>query len=104
MDYAAEKAVQAIETLAAGHASLRERLFFAIEILTRLQERHVPDADLWNRLQEIVAQATAREPVGDEGRIQATLGQMPDGDATQLAEQIVSWGLDVDHAYRVEEE
>lgn len=85
--YAREKLGAAVHALAVGTGSIQKRLLDAFINMSALSERDFDGVRL-EEWRSIYARATAREPVADEGRYQASLFAMCDDEAAQLARDI----------------
>lgn len=88
--YTWEKFFNALISLAAGRASLQERLAAAwMYSLAMLREDDLPKS-LRAEFAELKEQIIRKEPVGDDGLVRAAIWNMDDETAHELAEKIVS--------------
>jgi len=90
IDYAQEKLMQAIDTLATGTGTIQDRLGGAALYLIRLKPEDFPEGDLRKLFQGVKDDLTFEPAKGDEGTIAATLRITDDEDARAIAKRIVS--------------
>jgi hypothetical protein len=88
--YTWEKFFTAVLTLATGQNSLKDRLADAyISALIRLRPDDLP-GPMREEFAELKQALTNVEPIGDEGRVFATVKNMEELQARELAERIVN--------------
>ena len=86
---------QAVEALAVSAEPIQRRLFWAGQYLLPLRRDDFQASDR----EEFVAAMdalTAKEPIGDEGSLQATTAALSDEDAVEIARRVVA----LDGVYR----
>jgi hypothetical protein len=87
--YALEKLSQAVQALATGAGRVQERLGEAAMYLIRIRPDEIPIEELRRILVGIKGDLTFDEPVGNEGRLVATLRGLDDADASAIETRIV---------------
>ena len=90
IEYAHEKLLDAIYSLATGAGRIQERLGHAAQSLIRLKPDDFPDKDLQWRFKGIVDDLTFEQPRENEGGIVASLRATDDEDASAIARRIVA--------------
>ena len=86
--YAYEKFSAAVHTLATGPGRINERLLYAYLAMVALSPEDFPAGDLRTDYQRLYAALTPKEAKRDEGKVKATLDEMGEDDAVELAELI----------------
>ena len=86
--YVLEKLEQAMDCLETHPGRIQERLEEAYNFLVLAQPNELSDPKLRDMLAEIKNDLTSDTPVGSEGRLRATLGNMDDEAARTIAERI----------------
>jgi len=90
LEYTHEKLWATVLILAEGGGTVQQRLADAYTSqLMRLTADDLP-FDMRDAFIEIESRLTARDPVSDEGRVQATVAVMDEFDARRVVEAIVS--------------
>jgi len=90
LSYAWEKLHMAVLALAALRVPIKERLVLAyVHNLSVLEPEDVPEP-IKAKFNAVHKRITEADPVGDEGRIRASVNAMSDEEASHLAEEIVS--------------
>jgi hypothetical protein len=100
IEHAREKLKQAVDSLAAGPARVRERLERAALFVTHIQSNDVPDGHLRRMLNGVKDDLTYEPPRGVEGRISATLRVTSDEDARKIARRILDLHFEIDRIAR----
>lgn len=98
-DYAWQKAIEAVDSLATD-GQFPDRLAYAYLYLKDIRREHLPDDELWRRLQDIMAKFPTVEPEGDEGGALASARKMETEEATAVAKLIVSLSDEITAKYR----
>jgi len=89
LDYVHEKFSAAIESMAASPESLQRRIADAyLSQLMRLNADDLPD-EIRMDFKIVSEQLTSCEPAGNEGSVMASVNQMNDSDALEIARRIV---------------
>jgi hypothetical protein len=90
--YALEKLHQLVNTLSTHPGRIKERLLAGMMVAHTIQGGDFPDElrEIWN---EIYEQLTAVEPEGDEGRFAASINQMVEDTAIEIADRLVELTL-----------
>ncbi len=88
--YACEKLTKAVRGMAASPDTIQQRIADAynFNLINIKPDKDLPNDTRWI-YEEISTQLTSAEPVGDEGRVQATVASMSDEDAANIAYKIV---------------
>jgi asparagine synthetase A len=95
-DYSFEKFGLAVDDLAASAEPLKERLRRAFDHIGRVRERDVPE-ELREVFLGISERITSGKPQNREGTLQATINQISDEEAVELAGDIVSFNQSLFH-------
>jgi hypothetical protein len=104
LDYAYEKVSTAIRTMAIGTWSLQMRIADAYtSSLILIEPDDIPER-LRPALQEIKHALTSGTPIGDEGKVVATVRQMNDDRASEVARMIADFADEVENAYHYPDE
>jgi hypothetical protein len=90
IEYAWEKLMQAVDSLATGTGRLQERLADAALFLIRLKPDDIPEGDLRRTFLGVMDDLTYTPPQGEEGSIAASLKITNDEDARAIAKRIVA--------------
>jgi hypothetical protein len=88
IEYAWEKLMQAVDSLATGTGRLQERLADAALFLIRLRPEDIPEGDLRRTFLGVMDDLTYAQ--GEEGSIAASLKIKDDEDARAIAQRIVA--------------
>jgi hypothetical protein len=96
IEYASEKLMQAIDSLATGTGRLQERLADAALFLIRLQPDDIPEGDLRRTFLGVMDELTFAQAQGEEGSIAASLKITDDEDARAIAKRIVALFLGIE--------
>lgn len=99
MGYPYEKLLVAVDALASSPAGIQKRLEFAYISFHTLKTDDFVTDDQKRNWDEIMETLTSVEAVGGEGHVRATLDQMDDDQAAELAKKIYSLFLDVCRHY-----
>ena len=96
LEYSAEKFSRAVYDLATGPAAIQDRLLsvFRVHLVQIRPEKDFADRELRERYNDLLARATARSAIADEGPLGATLSAMSDAECSALAADI--WTLEAD--------
>jgi hypothetical protein len=99
--YALEKLADAVAALATGSGRVRDRLFEASTYLIRVRPEDIPDEDLRRTFIGVMDDDLSyAQPLGDEGRILATLRLTNDDDARAIARRILDLHRELDRLLR----
>jgi hypothetical protein len=100
--YVHEKFSAAIESMAASPESIQHRIANAYTYhLIRLKKEELPD-EIRMDFEITAEQLTRGEPVGNEGRVMATVKQMSENEAVDIARRIVHMSDVVNAHYQSE--
>jgi hypothetical protein len=89
-EYSFEKFSIAVDDLAASADNIKTRLSRAADNIGRVRERDVPE-ELREQFRGIYERITSGVPYNREGTLQATINQITDEEAVQIASDIVSF-------------
>jgi len=100
--YASEKFGMAVYDLAVGNGRFKERLLsaFASRALPVWPPKDLPKA-IAQRIEMLHARLTSIPASGSEGRIAATLNEMSEDDASELATEMYELSAAIDEELRV---
>lgn len=87
LGYAREKFSSAVCILATGPGDVRSRLRKAFIEFSPVQESDIPD-ELLEDFRWIIWELTKREPVANEGKMNATIDRMKNRTGSKIAEKI----------------
>ncbi len=94
--YSFEKFGVAVDYLAASADHIKERLRRATDEIGRVRERDVPE-ELREQFLGISERITSGKPQNREGTLQATINQITDEEAVEIASDIVSFNQSLFH-------
>lgn len=90
LDYASEKFMVAVHSMAVSIDRLQKRLEYAYSSFHTLSVDDFPTKELKDAFAEIMKRLTADKSDSEEGYVPRTLRLMSDADSRDLAERIVS--------------
>ncbi|GAC1446892.1 MAG: hypothetical protein NVSMB56_09940 [Pyrinomonadaceae bacterium] len=94
LNYGFEKFSRAVHALAASSKTIKERLSDATYHLGVLREHHVPE-EMREQFNYITERITSGTPYSGEGKLAATVRQMTEEQAVEVAGDIVSFNGDL---------
>ncbi len=104
IDYASEKLWQAVHELALGRGGIKDRLQAAAKYVAMAAGAKHDFADFRAEYEGVWARLTAVAAQKDEGAVRATLAQMSEEDACDIANQILALAYKADQAVDQERE
>ena len=90
IEYAHEKLMDAVHSMATGAGRIRDRLQDAALVLIRLRPEDFPEGEMRRSFIGIKDDLTFQPPVADEGSIAATLNLTSEDDMREIARRVVA--------------